>query len=220
MLQVGLNGHWGNDDKGDLYFLTDDCAGCNPENGEKLGPGIRVHTGGDALVGRIASKVYVVLMTTVRPESKKIPTAMVYLDMSKRVQFKVEIFANIFIKFFERNIWGGDGEANEYLIHVGEAFYKYVDAVSNTVKPFCYKITERQKERVRNTMQAMPIDQRVELAAHYEDAKKSFDGSITFCPKCNDPKCLGKVFENKITWKSIWQHMSCKIPENHSKSIK
>ena len=150
MLQVELNGQWGNDDKGDLYFLTDDCAGCNPENGEKLGPGIRIHTGGDALVGRIASKVYVVLMTTVRPESKKIPTAMVYLDMSKRVQFKVEIFANIFTKYFERNIWGRDDEANEYLTHVGEALYKYFDAVSNTVKPFCYRITERQKERVRN----------------------------------------------------------------------
>ena len=81
-------------------------------------------------------------------------------------------------------------------MQVAEIAYKYIDIISAVAKFYCYQPSEANKmDMKRGIGDENATYERPECCPHYDSAKRSFDGAITFCSECEDPRCAINRYE-------------------------
>ena len=165
---------WFRDRNGREYFVTDDVMGASTDYDNKPGSCIRALTGGGRLQGRISSKAYAILFAVYNPLKTKRAHYMVVFDVKNMVKNKVRLFSTVYNKYFERVVWSREGKANGYLNQLGEAILKFLDIVSNTMKPYCYNPPLEHKQSLRKGNTGIyKSDDKLEIAPHYESSKRN-----------------------------------------------
>ena len=188
---ASFNARWFKNENGTEYFVTDDVLGASSDTDYKIGTCIRALTGGGRLQGRISSKAYAILVAVMMPLSIKRAHYMVLFDIKNVIKHKVKFFATIYNKYFEKVIWSREGKANGYLTELGEAVLKFLDVVSNTMKPYCYNPPIEHKESLRRGSTGIyRADDKMEIASHYESSKRNTKAGYSFCSICSEPSCL------------------------------
>lgn len=189
---ASFNARWFRNENGIEYFVTDDVMGASSEFDYKIGTCIRALTGGGKLQGRISSKAYAILVAVMMPLSVKRAHYMVVFDIKNVVKHKVKFFATIYNKYFEKVIWSREGKANGYLTELGEAVLKFLDIVSNTMKPYCYNPPNEHKESLRRGNTGIyRSDDKMEISPHYESSKRNTKEKLKIIIK----KVLEKIIE-------------------------
>ena len=186
------NGEWLFTNDGEEYFLTSDAMGCNKNDGSKPGTCIIIHTGGGKLQGRVSAKVYAVMLAVLNPSAEKRPVHNAAIDVKMAIREKAIFFGLVYQHYFEKAVWAMHGVvANDYLLKLGRAVYKFLDIVSNTNKSYCYIPSDRLRRSMKKGILGIQTEMdKLELAPHYEEAKKKFKNGITFCSECSDTDCV------------------------------
>ena len=195
ILNAATNAEWKYDENGQQYFVTDEMVGVDAQHGYKKGPTVWYLTGTIKQQGRLSSKAYSGMKATTKPGTDKYHVAkgIAKVDMSEVDKDKAIFFGNACNGYFSKIVWANGTFVNEYLNQTGQAVFKYLDGVSNAIKSFCYEPTELHKAVMKNVILRgfdQIAEEKIELCPHFNDAVKSFGGSITFCPVCSDIRCL------------------------------
>ena len=182
---------WQTDTDGNEFFITENSIGCDGTHGTEFGSFLMIHTGGGKLQGRVASKIYALLLAVMKWNTNKKPVGNAFVNIRDADPVKTHFFAEVYQKFFERNIWTyGDCIANDYLLKLGNAVFKFIDTISNISKSYCYFPSERFKRSLeRGIAGIQTTEDKLEIAPHYEAAKRNFKTGITFCSECGDTEC-------------------------------
>ena len=176
-----FNAKWYRNREGIEYFVTDDVMGASKDFDSKPGSCIRALTGGGRLQGRISSKAYAILFAIYKPHSVKRAHYMVLFDVKEVAKFKVRLFSTVYNKYFERMIWSRSGKANGYLKELGEMVLKFLDVVSNSIKPYCYNPPFEHKQSLRRGNTGIyTSDDKLEISPHYESSKRSAKEGFLF----------------------------------------
>ena len=133
IFDASKNGTW-ETRNGKMYFHTDDMVGADYYNDDEIGPCIKVLTGNDQLQGRIASKIYSVLLCVMDIKYNKIFTFKKSIDIRKVHSDKLALFQNVLTRYFERVIWNDFDASNEYLKEIGAVIYEFFDVAANIAK--------------------------------------------------------------------------------------
>ena len=157
---------------------------------ERSGSCLMVLTGGGKLQGRVASKLYAVLLLTAEPMSNKKTNYLMRIDMKNINKNKSTLFALIYNKYFERVVWSSEGKANAYLKALGQMVFKVIDVIANIVNSFCYLPSESLKESFRKRLDPFYVtDDRLEISPHYEETKAKIETGYGFCTVCSSTEC-------------------------------
>ena len=170
--------------------MTEDVMGTGGQYSERSGSCIMVLTGGGKLQGRIASKIYSLLVAVAKPLSRKKTNYLMRIDMKNIDKNKITLFGLIYKKYFEKVVWSSEGKANEYLKALGKMVFKLLDVISNIVNSFCYLPSEDLKESFRKRLDPFYVtDDRLEISPHYEATKAKVETGYSFCTVCSETDC-------------------------------
>ena len=183
---------WTTDANGVEYFVTENSIGCDGKNGDKPGTFLMIHTGGGKLQGRVSSKVYAIMLAICKWNASKKPVGNAFVNIKDVDPDKSLFFSEVYQRFFEKNIWTyNDCKANEYLLKLGNAVFKFIDITSNITKSYCYYPSDKFKNSLRKGIIGMQTtEDKLEIAPHYEASKKNFKTGVTFCSECGETSCV------------------------------
>ena len=174
------------------FFITENSIGCDGTHGTKLGAFLMVHTGGGKLQGRVASKIYALMLAILNWDAKKRPVGNAFINIRDVNPNKAKFFSEVYQRYFEKNIWVYDGcKANDYLLKLGDAVFKFIDKISNISKSYCYYPTDKFKRSLsRGIVGIQTTEDKLEISPHYEASKNNFKTGVTFCSECGDTACV------------------------------
>ena len=170
--------------------MTEDGMGSGTVYSERPGTCIRVLTGGGKLQGRIASKIYALLLAVGDPRYNKRTNYLMSIDIKSIDKEKATLFASVYNKYFERVIWSDHGKANAYLKSLGKMVFKLIDVVANIVNSYCYLPPETLRANLRRRLDPFYVtDDRLEISPHYDQSKANNTISYSFCTVCSGTSC-------------------------------